>query len=341
MDVEPGLEAALALLDAAPGDLGVRLAEADDAEAALRRHPLAALTALAWTLAPVEPRPALREQLMERLTGDETQMVTAGMLLGPLAGGAGATAAAVPGGAVESPDTPAAARPAPAASPRATDPSGPLVGVAPAARRPEPTRRPTPAVPIRPPVRRTWPALAALAAAVIALGGTSVFLWRELGQAREQLQRQAADRQALESRVAELEEVATATAELAALEEQLALVTAPTTELCPMMPPGRGAVAPDARGLLYVAADHQHWYLRALGLEPPGEGRVYHLWFVVGDTPVSAGSFRLEGDEAVLTSPTMPEGTRAAVVTVEPEAGLGERPSGPVVLYGSELARLL
>jgi hypothetical protein len=195
------------------------------------------------------------------------------------------------------------------------------------------------------PRRWAWPAVAALAAAVIGLGAFSLGLWRELGQAREQLLRQAADRQALAGRLAELERegslAAVARDELAATREQLALVTAPTTEVCPLRPPARQPVAPQARGLLYVAADHQHWYLRAQGLEAPGEGRVYHLWFVVGERPVSAGDFELAGDEATMTSPTMPEGTSAALVTVEAAAGVGDRPSGPVVLYGSELARLL
>jgi len=56
---------------------------------------------------------------------------------------------------------------------------------------------------------------------------------------------------------------------------------------------------------------------------------------------VSGGIFRVTKDEAVhLGSPTMPEGTTAALVTVEPPDGR-DQPTGPVVLYGDEVMRIL
>ena len=326
-----GLEAALDLLEAMPGDVGPLLAAGDEAAAALRRQPLAAITALAWTLPPEAPPPELRERLMARLSGDETQMVPAGSLLGDAAAA-----------------TPPIARPAAPGVPPVAPPPRPTPLPRPAAAPPvAPRRAPAPRPPAPRPIvarRWAWPAVAALAAAAIALGGLSANLWQELGRTREQLRRQEADRRELAGRVAQLEGAAAAAGsreELAALRAQLALVTAPTTEVCPLRPPVGQPLAAEARGLLYVAADHQHWYLRAQGLEPPGEGRVYHLWFIVGDRPVSAGTFRLEGTEGEMTSPTMPEGTQAAAVSVEPEGSLGERPTGPIVLYGSEMSRLL
>lgn len=344
-EVDAGVEAAIALLEAAPGDLGPQLAEADEAAAALRRQPLGALTALAWALPPETPPPQLRERLLARLSGDETQMVSAALLLGEPPPGNDLQPGAGTGAAARSATDGAAPL-------RAAERAAPRPGIAPAAgpqggagKRPAARPSPLPPRPAMPARRWAWPAVAALAAALIAAGALCLSLWRELEGTRERLRQQAADREALAATLAELERERPRGEELqgqlAALREQLALVTAVTTEVCPLRPPARSPVVPDARGLLYVAADHQHWYLRAQGLQPPGDGRVYHLWFVVGDTPVSAGSFTLDGEEAALTSPTMPEGTRAALVTVEPESSLGERPSGPVVLYGSELSRLL
>ncbi len=92
--------------------------------------------------------------------------------------------------------------------------------------------------------------------------------------------------------------------------------------------------------MLYVADDHQHWYLRARNLPAPGEGRAYQLWFLVGNDPVHAGTFELQGDEAVMSSPTMPAGTTAALITIEPTGVATERPQGPVVLYGRDMKPL-
>jgi hypothetical protein len=123
------------------------------------------------------------------------------------------------------------------------------------------------------------------------------------------------------------------------METQLRLVTSPGTAVCRLLPTP-GAPAREAAGLLYVAADHQHWYLRAQKLPAPGPGRVYRLWFLVGQKPVRAGNFELAGEEAVLSSPTMPQGTSAALVTIEPAEVSAERPTGPVVLYGRDMIAL-
>ena len=125
--------------------------------------------------------------------------------------------------------------------------------------------------------------------------------------------------------------------ESSAARDQLAFVTQPGVEVCPLRP--RAAVEGDPYGVLYVAPDHQHWYLALRGLEPQPEGQAYQLWFVVEDGAVSAGTFTVEGDQVELGSESMPEGTRGVMVTLEDASG-SERPSGPEVLFGDEVMRL-
>lgn len=209
---------------------------------------------------------------------------------------------------------------------------------------------PAPPVPGRRAVRTARrPSWLAAVLALVALGLLAGLLWfsHELEAHRERLAAQ-------EVLLAELDEILQETrseqasavdanrAALAEIRDRFRLVTAAGTEICPMLPPERSP-QPDARGVLYVAADHQHWYLKAEGLEPLEASRVYQLWFVAGPEgePVSGGTFRpAESGEIQLDSPTMPEGTTAALVTLEPPEGR-DRPSGPVVLYGDEVMRIL
>ena len=60
-------------------------------------------------------------------------------------------------------------------------------------------------------------------------------------------------------------------------------MTSPAVLVSPMRPvvrPGQPPLQPDARGVLFVAADHQHWYMSLQGLQPVPAGQVYKLWFV-------------------------------------------------------------
>ena len=199
--------------------------------------------------------------------------------------------------------------------------------------------------------RRARPAARWLAAglAILALGLAGGLVWLS-GQVEAQKERLAAQERTLEQLDAALEEARAEQASVAdagrnvleEVRERFRLVTAPDTEICPMLPPD-SSPHPGARGVLYVAADHQHWYLKAEGLEPAEGPRVYRLWFVVGpdDEPVDAGTFRVDpSGEIQLGSPTMPEGTKAALITLEPPDA-GDRPAGPVVLYGDEVMRIL
>src|SRR6185503_15871413 len=294
------------------------------------------------------------------LVGDETVRVVRTPIedrawgSGAAAGGAGTSAApASPLGVLDPPAPPSASNPGdgrgraigPGARPGAE-------GARPGAARTAAASGPAPAarrgaalVPLRPPVRSYRWALPLAAIFALAALGVGFHDWRrgqELARTREQLAAAQQERQQLATR---LQAAANAppSPELAAqtreLETHLAMLTSPTTLVCALRP-SPGARARQAAGVLYVADDHQHWYLRARKLPPPGEGRVYRLWFMIGDKPVPAGTFELVGDEAVMSSPTMPTGTTAALITVEPSSGAIERPQGPAVLYGRNMKPL-
>ncbi len=129
--------------------------------------------------------------------------------------------------------------------------------------------------------------------------------------------------------------------QVANFRSRLTLVTSPGVEVCTLKPVTK-AVAPDSWGVLFVAADHQHWYLKIDGLEPCSRGQSYQLWFVTeGGRSVSAGTFDPQpGVRVELSSETMPAGTKAVSITLEP-AGGSETPSGPAVLYGDQVMQIL
>ncbi len=175
-----------------------------------------------------------------------------------------------------------------------------------------------------------------LAAALTAVAlGVAGLLWTRAGGQGEQLA-------ALEAVVGVLRE---RTAGLAGRERearaQLALVGSPGVSVCPLRRRAASPLGGEPFGVLYVAADHQHWYLAVHGLVPCPEGRVYQVWFVAPAGPVSAGTFSPESGAVVeLSSPTMPEGTRAVRITLEPEGGVAV-PSGPEILFGDEPMQIL
>jgi anti-sigma-K factor RskA len=319
---ELALETALAVLESPLAELEGRLAGADEATSALRRSHLEAIALLAWSL-PTEPATAAgREKLLARLQGDETVMVERPRLASPAA----PAAAASPLGALD----PAAAPPPPPLRP-ASEPVA---------------RRPAPVAAVRAPRSYRWalPLAAAFALAVLGIAWHDRQLDRELEHTRAELAAARRDGAQLAERLREAgseSALAAATEDrMREMRESLALVTAGGTAVCAMRP-SPGSTAPESGGVLFVAEDHQHWYLRAQKLPHPGEGRVYQLWFLVGDKPVAAGVFEMVGDEAVMSAPTMPHGTTAAIVTVEPAGQTLERPSGPVALYGRHMAPLL
>ncbi|MFS0854683.1 anti-sigma factor domain-containing protein [Microbacterium sp. 179-I 3D4 NHS] len=74
--------------------------------------------------------------------------------------------------------------------------------------------------------------------------------------------------------------------------------------------------------------------LVAEGLDAPAEGKTYEMWFVRGETPVSAGVFDVEGGQATaLLSGDMHEGDVIAV-TVEQDGGSpdGQPTTDPIIV---------
>ena len=130
--------------------------------------------------------------------------------------------------------------------------------------------------------------------------------------------------------------------DLARMQEQLKLVTSKGVEVCTLRPQIEAAVETDARGTLFVASDRQRWYLRIDDLEPCPQGRSYQLWFVTADgTAVDGGVLDIEhGVHLEITSDRMPDGTVAVNITLEPAGGSSE-PSGPSILYGDDVMRIL
>lgn len=336
---EVGLDAALAVLEGSLAEVEGRLQEGDEATAALRRQQLEALSLLAWAL-PAEPASTQgRQRLLGRLMGDETVMVV--RPASERATTPGAAPAASPFGVL---DPPAPPDPVVVGGARATAARGPGAGAGATPAAAGARRGVAPAVPLRPVRSYRWalPLAAVFALAALGVGFHDWRVTQELGRAEQQLAAVQQERQQLAARLQGFEGEAQSAAlegKASELEAQLAMLTSPGTLVCALKP-SPGSSARRAGGMLYVADDHQHWYLRARNLPAPGDGRAYQLWFLVGNDPVHAGTFEMQGDEAVMSSPTMPAGTTAALVTIEAAGVATARPQGPVVLYGRDMKPL-
>lgn len=188
-----------------------------------------------------------------------------------------------------------------------------------------------------------WLGLAA--ALVVVLLGVSGYLYRGLAQRDELLARLNAERAAALQRVAEAEErLARSEAQTRSMRDSFSVVTSPAVEVCTLRPSSPMPEVAAAHGVLFVAADHQHWYMSLRGLQPAGAGKVYQLWFVGAQGPVSAGTWS-GGDASPgapwqLGSEHMPPGTSEVRVTIE-DAGGSARPRGPEVLRNADVLRTL
>lgn len=185
--------------------------------------------------------------------------------------------------------------------------------------------------------RRLLPLAATVAFALLGLAG-----WQSL---RISDQRETIDR--LASRVEELDrersDLASARALLLEVSDRLAMVTSPGAEFCLLKPFGESPEAPGARATFVLASDRESWYLSVEGLEPCAAGRIYHLWFAVGDEHVRAATFdgapsggRIELSEEL----AVPPGLRAVIITLETERQ-AEEPTHPPVLYADQAMQLL
>ena len=182
-------------------------------------------------------------------------------------------------------------------------------------------------------------ALPLAASLAVALAGISGYQAKQLAGQRATIDRLS---QRLEEIEARTPAVAAVRGQLAEMRQRMALITGRGVEICALRPMGAEPSQAGSRGVLYVAPDHQHWYLTIEGLTPCEEGRSYQLWFVPEDgEPVSAGTFDVgEGVSVELSSDTMPAATRAVTVTLEP-AGGSASPTGPAVLHGDEVMAVL
>ncbi len=174
-----------------------------------------------------------------------------------------------------------------------------------------------------------WP-LAMAAALALAFAGTSVWLWTlQQRQSAEiaQLRQEMATQRQLAARAGE--EGLQARTEMEKMRDRFALVTSPAVLVRPLRPVS-GQTA--ARGMLFVAPDHQHWFLSVEGLPPAVEGGVYKLWWVTEQGPQDGGSLVTQSGEKVqMGSNQMPTGITAVMVTLEPDPGAAQ-PTGPEIL---------
>ena len=309
--------------------------EAAEAEQTLARLYTEVLGLIPYELEPVAPAPEARARLLAAVQGEKT-----------------------------------AEPAAPAAPPEARDNSRPtlaepirLTSLPIQPPRPEPTPTPGPVrtatqemrvqemrVPrptsLTPPPRRIarparWP-LALAASLAILFAGLSGWLYSQLGQQRDTIDALGRQLDREQSRVdGAVRQARRAEADALSLQEKFALVTSPAVEASPMRPAGTRPLQPAARGVLFVAADHQHWYLCLHGVAPAPEGKTYKLWFVADPgNPVSGGTFTARpGAPVELSSKQMPAGTKAVMVTLEADPK-AEKPAGPEVLRAAGVYQL-
>lgn len=187
---------------------------------------------------------------------------------------------------------------------------------------------------------RGWLALAA--ALILALLGVSGWLFHGLLERDEVVARLTAQRaEALQQVSAAEARLQRTEAEAKSMRQSFSVVTSPAVEVCALRPSSPMPAVAGAHGILFVAADHQHWYMSLRGLQPAGAGKVYQLWFVSPQGPVSAGTF--SGDPGTpweLGSEHMPPDTREVRITVEDGAG-SPAPRGQEVLRNTDLFRVL
>lgn len=276
-------------------------------------------------LEPVAPRPEARQRLLAMIEGT----------------GAAGAAPASPTARVSEPGLTPVAAPIPSAVTPAASPApvpntvltGSTAGSAsgsPPVAQPAPAPRTYAPAP-RPGIRKQsrWP-LAAAACLALLFAGTTAWLWIERldqnARMAELVEQVEAQRRVAGEAAEEAEQLRN---EMGNMRERYSLVTSPSVQVMPMRPVGD---QPRARGMLFVAPDHQHWYMAVEGLEPAGAGAVYQLWWVTDQGILSGGSFTADSGEKIqMSADEMPNGTRQAIVTFEP-SGIVPAPTGPQVL---------
>jgi hypothetical protein len=198
---------------------------------------------------------------------------------------------------------------------------------------------------LTPPPRRVvrparWP-LALAASLALVFAGFSAVLYLQLSQQRDTIDALGQQLDLERGRAASaVKQVRQSEADALSMREKFALITSPAVEASPMRPPAGNPLQPAARGVLFVASDHQHWYLCLHGVEPAPAGKTYKLWFMANGGPVSGGVFTARPGEPVeLSSKEMPAGTKAVKVTLEADPQT-PKPAGPEVLQAAGVYQL-
>jgi hypothetical protein len=207
-----------------------------------------------------------------------------------------------------------------------------------------PEYRPRPTS-LTPPPRRIvrparWP-LALAASLALLFAGLAGVLYLQLSQQRETIDALGQQLDLERGRAASaVKQARRSEADALSMREKFALITSPAVEASPMRPPAANPLQPGARGVLFVASDHQHWYLCLHGVEPAPAGKTYKLWFVAKEGTVSGGVFTARPGEPVeLSSKEMPAGTKAVKVTLEADPQT-PKPLGPEVLQAAGVYQL-
>ena len=273
-----------------------------------------------FELDPVEPSPEVRTRLMALIQGDETQPAPELARAASAASAASAPVAAAP--AV------AAVTPVPAGTAAPSRPSQEMRVQRPAqsaAARRAPSR---------------WPLALAAALAFLMLG-LSAWLYLQLGEQRQTIAQLEEQLIAERARIAEVEaESQRIQAASLDMRQKFELVTSHAVEVSPMRPVGEPPLQPAARGILFVKADHQHWYMALDGLRPAENGQAYKLWFLADQGAVDAGSFTAKPGEPIqLSSEHMPAGTKGVLVTLEEDAQ-ATAPAGPEILRAAAVYQI-
>lgn len=184
-----------------------------------------------------------------------------------------------------------------------------------------------------------WP-LALAATLAVALLGLSLWLYTQIGTQRATIadlrHQLAQERARAEGAIAKVRQLENDSLDL---HQKFALVTSRAVAVSPLRPAGqpggRPPLQPQAHGILFVAADHQHWYMALQDLQPAPAGTAYKLWFLAEQGAVSSGSFTAKpGDPMDLSSQNMPAGTKGAIVTLESDPNAAA-PTGPTILQAA------
>lgn len=318
---------------------GVRGAEPHEAAETLARLYTEVLGLIPFELEPAAPTAASRQRLMAALTGVAFEAAVPAEIPAELPVDAPAPDS--------EPLGPTAVFPVPVFTPPPPDVSAqPEPAPPPAVREeaPEPfakvRRQPPRPVPLSGRRSRAWTvALAAGLLLALGLSGWLYFQQAEMQATIARLQGEARAAQLKEAQASQ--EAERFRREYTTLRTTMAMVTAPAALVGPLRPVG--ALQPDARGALFVAADHQHWHLSIEGLKPAAQGKVYQLWFVADQgPPVNGGTFVATANERVeLTSEAMPPNAKSAMITLEPAGGGQASPQGPEILRAAEMVQIL